>query len=135
MRQLNPGKVTGTTATGTDSEGKENGSSCYLVGSMDPILEGISDEQFIQLCIFHLMVLVHRTMENSETCRLFVEKSGIDALLKLLLRPSISQSSEGMSIALHSAMVFKGSTQHHSAQLARAFCTALREHLNKALTG
>ncbi|CAE6231131.1 unnamed protein product [Arabidopsis arenosa] len=48
------------------------------------------------------------TMENSETSRLFVEKSGIEALLKLLLRPSIAQSSEGISIALHSTIVFKG---------------------------
>ncbi|KAL0361732.1 UNVERIFIED_CONTAM: hypothetical protein Sradi_3857700 [Sesamum radiatum] len=74
-------------------------------------------------------------MENSETCRLFVEKSGIEALLKLLLRPSITQSSEGMSIALHSTMVFKCFTQHHSTPLARAICSSLRTHLRETLTG
>lgn len=129
------GKLSGTAAMEMDAEYKENDGACCLVGSVDLAAEGISDEQFIQLCVFHLMVLVHRTMENSETCRLFVEKSGIDALLKLLLQPSIAQSSEGMSIALHSTMVFKGFTQHHSAPLARAFCSALREHLKKALAG
>lgn len=129
------GKVNGTTAMEMDSEDKENDGHCCLVGSVDSAAEGISNEQFIQLCIFHVMVLVHRTMENSETCRLFVEKSGIEALLKLLLRPNIAQSSEGMSIALHSTMVFKGFTQHHSAPLARAFCSSLRDHLKKALTG
>ncbi|XWS14892.1 hypothetical protein CRYUN_Cryun35bG0047900 [Craigia yunnanensis] len=128
-------KVNGSTAMETDSENKGNEERCCLVGAVDSVTEGISDEQFLQLCILHLMVLLHRTTENSETCRLFVEKSGIEALLKLLLRPSIVQSSEGMSIALHSTMVFKGFTQHHSAPLARAFCSSLREHLKKALTG
>ncbi|KAJ7958898.1 E3 ubiquitin-protein ligase UPL1-like [Quillaja saponaria] len=129
------GKVNEGAAMETDSEDKETDGHCSLAGSEDSAAEGITDEQFTQLCIFHLMVLVHRTMENSETCRLFVEKSGIEALLKLLLRPSIAQSSEGMSIALHSTMVFKGFTQHHSAPLARAFCSYLRDHLKKALAG
>uniref|UniRef100_A0A5B6ZFI1 HECT-type E3 ubiquitin transferase n=1 Tax=Davidia involucrata TaxID=16924 RepID=A0A5B6ZFI1_DAVIN len=129
------GKVNGSTAMEMDSEDKENEGPCCLVSATDSTAEGISDEQFIQVCVFHIMVLVHRTMENAETCRLFVEKSGIEALLKLLLRPSIAQSSEGMSIALHSTMVFKGFTQHHSAPLARAFCSSLRDHMKKALTG
>ncbi|KAK7275857.1 hypothetical protein RIF29_16983 [Crotalaria pallida] len=126
----------------TDSEVKENEGHCGLVGTSadsasetDSASEGISDDQFIQLSVFHLMVLVHRTMENSETCRLFVEKSGIEVLLKLLLQPTIAQSSDGMSIALHSTMVFKGFAQHHSTALARAFCSSLREHLKKALAG
>ncbi|KAI9201569.1 hypothetical protein LWI28_025432 [Acer negundo] len=118
-----------------DLEDRENEGHCCLVSTVDSATEGISDDQFIQLCIFHLMVLLHRTMENTETCRLFVEKSGIEALLKLLLRPSIAQSSEGLSIALHSTMVFKGFTQHHSAPLARAFCSSLKEHLKKVSTG
>ncbi|KAF8079578.1 hypothetical protein N665_1017s0001 [Sinapis alba] len=98
-------------------------------------INGVSHEQFVQLCIFHLIILLHRTMENAETSRLFVEKSGIQALLKLLLRPSIAQSSEGVSIALHSTIVFKGFTQHHSASLARAFCSSLRDQVKKALEG
>ncbi|KAI3689153.1 hypothetical protein L2E82_47103 [Cichorium intybus] len=97
--------------------------------------EGVSDSQFIQLCVFHVMVLVHKTMENAESCRLFVELSGIEAFLKLLLKPSITQSSEGMSIGLHSTMVFKSFTQHHSAPLARAFCSSLREYLKTTLAG
>ncbi|EEF35034.1 E3 ubiquitin protein ligase upl2, putative [Ricinus communis] len=128
-------KESGNTEMEMDSEDKQNDGNCCLGGGTEFGTEGISNEQFIQLCIFHLMVLLHRTMENSETCRLFVEKSGIEALLKLLLRPSFVQSSEGMSIALHSTMVFKGFTQHHSAPLARAFCCSLREHLKKALAG
>ncbi|KAJ9560583.1 hypothetical protein OSB04_005743 [Centaurea solstitialis] len=128
------GKVNESIAMEMDTEDKENVGPC-LVGATDSASEGIGDEQFIQLCIFHVMVLVHRTMENAETCRLFVEKVGIEALLKLLLRPSITQSSEGMSIALHSTMVFKSFTQNHSAPLARAFCSALRDYLKTTLTG
>ncbi|KAG0455256.1 hypothetical protein HPP92_024548 [Vanilla planifolia] len=120
------------TAMETDSNDKTN-EGHDLVSVMDPNADGISGEQFVQLCIFHVMVLVHRTMENSETCRLFVEKGGIEILLKLLLRPSITQSSEGMPIALHSTLVFKGFTQHHSVPLARAFCFSLRDHLKRAL--
>ncbi|GJN12872.1 hypothetical protein PR202_ga31191 [Eleusine coracana subsp. coracana] len=111
----------------TDVEGRD------LVSTMDSSTEGTNDEQFSHLSIFHVMVLVHRTMENSETCRLFVEKGGLQALLTLLLRPSITQSSGGMPIALHSTMVFKGFTQHHSTPLARAFCSSLKEHLKNAL--
>ncbi|GAV85395.1 UBA domain-containing protein/DUF913 domain-containing protein [Cephalotus follicularis] len=129
------GKVNGSSAMDMDSEEKEAEGNCCLVGAVDSEVEGIGNEQFIQLCVFHLMVLLHRTMENSESCWLFVEKSGIEVLLKLLLRPSVVQSSEGMSIALHSTIVFKGFTQHHSAPLARAFCSSLRDHLKKALTG
>ncbi|AQK40066.1 E3 ubiquitin-protein ligase UPL1 [Zea mays] len=111
----------------TDVEGRD------LVSAMDSSVDGSNDEQFSHLSIFHVMVLVHRTMENSETCRLFVEKGGLHALLTLLLRPSITQSSGGMPIALHSTMVFKGFTQHHSTPLARAFCSSLKEHLKSAL--
>ncbi|KAI3491195.1 hypothetical protein L1887_44441 [Cichorium endivia] len=128
------GKPNETNPMDMDMEDKENVGP-VLVGATDSASEGVGDEQFIQLCIFHVMVLVHRTMENAETCRLFVEKEGIEALLKLLLRPSITQSSEGMSIALHSTMVFKSFTQHHSAPLARAFCSSLRDYLKTTLTG
>lgn len=128
------GKSSETTEMDTDTDNRESVASSSLVESTSTG-ETISDEQFIQLAVFHVMVLVHRTMENSETCRLFVEKSGIEALLKLLLRPSVAQSSEGMSIALHSTMVFKTFTQHHSAALARAFCSFLKDHLKKALSG
>ncbi|KAL6012653.1 hypothetical protein ACLOJK_003142 [Asimina triloba] len=125
------GKTDENTAMETDSQDRESKGS----GNEDSATGGISDERFAQLCIFHVMVLVHRIMENSEACRLFVEKKGIEALMKLLLQPSIAQSAEGMSIALHSTVVFKGFTQYHSGPLAVAFCSSLREHLKKALNG
>ncbi|KAL8490394.1 hypothetical protein ACS0TY_025562 [Phlomoides rotata] len=130
------GKLDGGDAMDMDSteSEKENIAGCSQISAAEPALQGVTDEQCMQLCIFHVVVLVHRTMENSETCRLFVERSGIEALLKLLLRPSITQSSEGMSIALHGTIVFKCFTQHHSTPLARAICSSLREHLKGTLT-
>ncbi|KAI3465189.1 hypothetical protein Pfo_021852 [Paulownia fortunei] len=135
--RVHGGKLYGSDAMEMDSmeSEKENLGGCSQIGEADWSVQGISDQQCMQLCIFHVIVLVHRTMENSETCRLFVEKSGIEALLKLLLRPSITQSSEGMSVALHSTMVFKCFTQHHSTPLARALCSSLRDHLKETLTG
>ncbi|KAH7670367.1 E3 ubiquitin-protein ligase HUWE1 protein [Dioscorea alata] len=118
----------------TDIEEKEH-EGHDLVSALDSAADGISDEQFLHLSIFHVMVLVHRTMENSETCRLFVEKRGIETLMKLLLRPSTTLSSEGMPIALHSTVVFKGFTQHYSTPLAHAFSSALRDHIKRALDG
>lgn len=125
-------KVDVENAMEMDVEDKENRGQ-NLVDSMDSTADGVTDEQFFQLCIFHVMVLVHRTMENSETCRLFVEKNGIEMLMKLLLQPCIAESTEGTPI-VHSTVVFKSFVQHHSAPLARAFCSALRDNLNKALS-
>ncbi|XXG55804.1 hypothetical protein AAC387_Pa03g3392 [Persea americana] len=127
--------IEGGTEMETDPQYKD--SSCHedLLDGADPTADGVSNEQFVRLCIFHVMLLVRRVMENSENCRLFVEKKGIEALMKLLLQPSIVQSPEGMSVALHSTMVFKGFTQHHSTPLAHAFCSSLRDHLKKALSG
>ncbi|GAB2292986.1 hypothetical protein Dimus_027209 [Dionaea muscipula] len=127
-------EVSRTTSMEMDMGERGSDSHPTPVVVKDSVLEAITDEQFIHLSIFHVMVFIHRAIENSETCRLFVERAGVDALLKLLLRPSIVQSSEGMAIALHSNMVFKGFTQHHSAPLARAFSSSLRHHLKKALS-
>ncbi|KAK1269592.1 E3 ubiquitin-protein ligase UPL2 [Acorus gramineus] len=127
------GKSDASSFMETDSEDKEVEGQDNQASASDSIADSISNERFVQLCIFHLMVLLHRTMENTETCKLFVEKKGIEALMRLLLRPSISQSSEGMSIALYSTVVFKGFTQNHAAPLAHAFCSALGDYLKKAL--
>ncbi|KAG8093312.1 hypothetical protein GUJ93_ZPchr0012g20493 [Zizania palustris] len=126
-------KINEATSSEERTEMETDVEGCDLVSAMDSSVDVTNDEQFSHLSIFHVMVLVHRTMENSETCRLFVEKGGLQALLTLLLRPSITRSSGGMPIALHSTMVFKGFTQHHSTPLAHAFCSSLKEHLKNAL--
>lgn len=73
----------------TDSEDKHNEG----VGTSGLSLENMSNERFLQLSISHAMVFVHRAMENPETCRIFVEKKGIEALMRFLTLPSIPLSS------------------------------------------
>ena len=46
------------------------------------------------------MVFVHWEMENPETCRIFVEKKGIEALMRFLTLSSIPLSSEGIFVAV-----------------------------------
>lgn len=113
----------------TDSEDKHNEG----VGTSGLAVENMSNERFLQLCNSHAMVFVHRAMENPETCRIFVEKKGIEALMRFLTLPSIPLSSEGMSVAVHMVAVCKAFTQQHSAALARVFCAYLREHLKTTL--
>ncbi|KAI5401706.1 hypothetical protein KIW84_066248 [Lathyrus oleraceus] len=59
------GKANEGSAVETDSKDKVNENHCFLLGSKDSVAEAIIGEQFVQLCIFHLMVLVHRTVENA----------------------------------------------------------------------
>ena len=46
-----------------------DGHHCPL-SPIDSVLKGISNEQFIQLCAFHVMVLVHRTEKIPKTCHM-----------------------------------------------------------------
>eukprot|EP00252_Welwitschia_mirabilis_P015868 TRINITY_DN35256_c0_g1_i1.p1 TRINITY_DN35256_c0_g1~~TRINITY_DN35256_c0_g1_i1.p1 ORF type:complete len:3600 (-),score=671.44 TRINITY_DN35256_c0_g1_i1:388-11187(-) len=88
-----------------------------------------SQATFLQTCISRAIFFVHKVMENPETCRMFVEKKGIDALLRFFTLPRIPLSSEYMSIAVHMVAVWKVFTQQHSTALAKAFCTHLRDHV------
>ena len=63
------------------------------VGTSGLSIENITNERFLQLCISHAMVFVHRAMENPKTCRIFVYKKGIEALMRFLTLSSISLSS------------------------------------------
>ena len=70
----------------------------------------MTNERFLQLCISHAMVFVHWEMENPETCRIFVEKKGIEALMRFLTLSIIPLSSEGLSVAVHMVAVCKSFT-------------------------
>ena len=84
-----------------DSEKKHNEG----VGTSGLSVENMTNERFLQLCISHAMVFVHRAMQNPETCRIFVEKKGIEALMRFLTLSSIPLSSEGISVAVHMVAV------------------------------
>ncbi|XVF33865.1 hypothetical protein REPUB_Repub18cG0008600 [Reevesia pubescens] len=83
-------------------------------------------ELFLPDCINNVGRLLETILQNADTCRLFVEKKGIDAVLKLFTLPLMPLSaSVGQSISV----AFKNFSLQHSASLARAVCSFLREHL------
>ncbi|XWS51731.1 hypothetical protein CRYUN_Cryun11dG0008600 [Craigia yunnanensis] len=83
-------------------------------------------ELFLPDCISNVGRLLETILQNAETCRLFVEKKGIDAVLQLFTLPLMPLSaSVGQSISV----AFKNFSLQHSASLARAVCSFLREHL------
>lgn len=83
-------------------------------------------ESFLPDCISNAARLLETILQNSDTCRIFVEKKGIECVLHLFSLPLLPLSvSLGQSIAV----AFKNFSPQHSASLARAVCSFLREHL------
>ncbi|KAL3508356.1 hypothetical protein ACH5RR_027757 [Cinchona calisaya] len=92
--------------------------------SSDPSVTNI--ESFLPDCISNAARLLETILQNSDTCRIFVEKKGIEAVLQLFTLPSMPLSvSVGQSISV----AFKNFSPQHSVSLARAVCSFLREHL------
>ncbi|KAI3466413.1 hypothetical protein Pfo_023076 [Paulownia fortunei] len=91
-------------------------------------------ESFLPDCISNAARLLETILQNSDTCRIFVEKKGIECVLQLFTLPLMPLSvSLGQSIAV----TFKNFSPQHSSSLARAVCSFLREHLkstNELLT-
>ena len=83
-------------------------------------------ESFLPECIINVARLLETILQNADTCRIFVEKKGIEAVLLLVTLPLMPLSvSVGQSIS----NAFKNFSPQHSASLARAVCLFLREHL------
>ncbi|KAK4575710.1 hypothetical protein RGQ29_026607 [Quercus rubra] len=83
-------------------------------------------ESFLPECVANTGRLLETILQNADTCRIFVEKKGIEAVLQLFTLPLMPLSaSVGQSISV----AFKNFSPQHSAALARAVCLFLREHL------
>lgn len=83
-------------------------------------------ESFLPDCISNAARLLETILQNSDTCRIFVEKKGIESVLQLFSLPLLPPSASlGQSIAV----AFKNFAAQHAAVLARAVCSFLREHL------
>ncbi|KAL5548638.1 hypothetical protein UlMin_003869 [Ulmus minor] len=83
-------------------------------------------ESFLPDCVSNVARLLETILQNADTCRIFVEKKGIEAVLQLFNLPLMPVSvSVGQSISV----AFKNFSPQHSASLARAVCLFLREHL------
>ncbi|CAN6693358.1 unnamed protein product [Malus baccata var. baccata] len=83
-------------------------------------------ELFLPDCVSNVARLLETILQNGDTCRIFVEKKGVEAVLQLFTLPLMPLSvSVGQSISV----AFKNFSPQHSASLARAVCSFLRENL------
>ncbi|KAG8636924.1 hypothetical protein MANES_15G059000v8 [Manihot esculenta] len=86
----------------------------------------VNIESFLPDAVSNAARLLETILQNADTCRIFIEKKGIDAVLQLFNLPLMPLSASiGQSISI----AFKNFSQQHSASLARALCSFLREHL------
>ncbi|WOH00170.1 hypothetical protein DCAR_0519528 [Daucus carota subsp. sativus] len=90
----------------------------------DALLTNI--EWFLPEYITNATRLLETILQNSDTCRIFIEKRGTEAVLQFFRLPLMPLSaSVGQSISA----AFKNFSPQHSASLVRAVCLFLREHL------
>ncbi|KAG7953992.1 hypothetical protein I3843_12G138000 [Carya illinoinensis] len=86
----------------------------------------VNIESFLSDCVSNVARLLETILQNSDTCRIFVEKKGIEAVLQLFTLPLMPLS---VSVGQNISVAFKNFSPQHSASLARAVCSFLREHL------
>jgi len=90
----------------------------------------VNVESYLPDYVTNAARLLETVLQNSDACRLFIEKQGIEALLKMLSLPLLPLSaSVGQSISI----AFKNFSAQHAASLARAVCSFLREHLSTTI--
>ncbi|CAI9088204.1 OLC1v1022471C1 [Oldenlandia corymbosa var. corymbosa] len=90
----------------------------------------VNVESFLPDLISNAARLLETILQNSDTCRIFVEKKGIEAVLQLFTLPMMPLS---VSIGQSISIAFKNFSPQHSVSLARAVCSFLREHLKTAV--
>lgn len=83
-------------------------------------------EQFLPECVSNVARLLETILQNADTCRLFIERKGIEAVLQLFTLQLMPFS---VSIGQNIAVAFKNFSPQHSASLSRAVCSFLRDHL------
>lgn len=87
-------------------------------------------ESYLPDCVSNVCRLLETILQNSDACRLFIEKRGIEAVLQMFTMPLLPVSaSVGQSISI----AFKNFSAQHSAALARAVCSFLKEHLSTTI--
>ncbi|XP_073123872.1 E3 ubiquitin-protein ligase UPL1-like isoform X2 [Henckelia pumila] len=81
---------------------------------------------FLPDCISNASRFLESILQNSDTCRIFVEKKGIECVLQLLTLRLVPLSA---SVGQRITYAFKKFSPQHSTSLARALCLFLRGHL------
>ncbi|XP_076930173.1 E3 ubiquitin-protein ligase UPL1-like, partial [Bidens hawaiensis] len=83
-------------------------------------------ESFLPDCVNNAARLLETILQNSDTCRIFVEKKGIQAVLQLFTLPLMPSS---VSIGHSISIAFRSFSANHSTSLARALYSFLKDHL------
>nr|DAD23683.1 TPA_asm: hypothetical protein HUJ06_025146 [Nelumbo nucifera] len=94
----------------------------------------VNIELFLPECVSNVARLLETILQNADTCRIFIEKKGVEAVLQLFTLPLMPLS---VSVGQNISIAFKNFSPQNSAALARAACSFLREHLkltNELLT-
>ncbi|XP_052726153.1 E3 ubiquitin-protein ligase UPL1-like isoform X3 [Vigna angularis] len=91
-----------------------------------PDVSIVNVELFLPDCVNNIARLLETVLQNADTCRIFVEKKGIEAILQLVTLPLMPAS---VSVGHSISVAFKNFSPQHYVSLARAVCSFLREHL------
>ncbi|XP_057529454.1 E3 ubiquitin-protein ligase UPL1 [Amaranthus tricolor] len=83
-------------------------------------------ESYLPDCVSNTCRLLESILQNSDACRLFIEKRGIEAVLQMFTLPLLPVS---VSVGQSVSVAFKNFSAQHSASLAKAVCSFLRERL------
>nr|GEW74196.1 E3 ubiquitin-protein ligase UPL1-like [Tanacetum cinerariifolium] len=106
----------------TNAENQDSGKLPEL--SVDTSLLNVCS--FLPDCVNNAAHLLDNVLQNSDTCRVFIEKKGLEAVLQLF---TLSLMPSSVSIGQSLAVAFKAFSSQHSASLARALCSFMREHV------
>ncbi|XP_010675966.2 E3 ubiquitin-protein ligase UPL1 isoform X2 [Beta vulgaris subsp. vulgaris] len=87
-------------------------------------------ESYLPDCVSNACRLLETILQNSDACRLFIEKRGIESVLQMFTLAALPVS---VSVGQSVSVAFKNFSAQHSASLARAVCSFLREHLNTTI--
>ncbi|CAL5213878.1 unnamed protein product [Lathyrus oleraceus] len=109
-----------------DSKDSSKPDNTEQIDEPSPDVSATNIESYLPDCVNNVARLLETVLQNADTCRIFVEKKGIEAILQLftlsLMPPSISV---GQTISV----AFKNFSPQHYVSLARDVCSFLREHL------
>lgn len=85
---------------------------------------------FLPECISNAAQLLENVLQNSDICKVFIEKMGIEAILHLCSLPLFPLS---FSIGQNISVAFKNFSPQHSSALTSTVCSYLKKKLEMAI--
>ncbi|XP_021771401.1 E3 ubiquitin-protein ligase UPL1-like isoform X1 [Chenopodium quinoa] len=111
-----------------ERESQKTGSTDLIDLSSDATV--VSLESYLPDCVSNACRLLETILQNSDACRLFFDKKGVEAVLQMFTLPLLPVS---VSVGQSVSTAFKNFSAQHSASLAKAVCAFLKEHLNTTI--